>query len=315
MNRSQLLLVLVTLTVVAALIGASLYVGVLKDDDRLQVVASFYPLAYMAREIGGERVTVTCLIPYNSEVHAWQPSPSDIIAADNADVLLYNGAGLDPWFEEDILPALGDNERIVVETTHGLELDDTGLLAGTRQDDDHDHGDVDPHTWVSPFIARQQAEKIYEALVEADPEGESHYQAGWANLSAKFDDLDSRYMAELAVKTNGTVIVAHAAYGYLAQRYGFEQHGVIGLSADEQPSASVIAGISDLMEDESIYTLYVNPIYSDAYIQTLKTEIQSRTGNDVYVHKLYLMLGPTDGLDYLEQMEQNLENLKYGLVG
>ncbi|MFO7618591.1 MAG: zinc ABC transporter substrate-binding protein, partial [Thermoplasmata archaeon] len=102
-------------------------------------------------------------------------------------------------------------------------------------------------------------------------------------------------------------------------RHGYtvriEQHGVIGISADQQPGVATIAELADLMVDEGTYTLYVNPIYSDAYIQTLKTEIQSKTGNEVHVLKLYLMLGPTDDMDYITQMEQNLENLKKGLVG
>jgi len=316
MNKSQTLLLVVTVAVVAALIGASLYISGAKEDDNLQVVTSFYPLAYMAEEIGGERVTVKSLIPANTEVHAWQPSPGDIMAADNADVLLYNGAGLDHWFEDNILSALGPKNRTVVETTHGIELIEDGHEheEGTRQDD-HDHGDVDPHTWVSPFIARQQAENIYKGLVRADPAGESYYAARWKELSSKLNLLDSRYKFELASKTNGTVVVAHAAYGYLAHRYGFEMHGVIGMSADQLPSAAALASLVDLMEAENIQTLYVNPIYSDAYVQTLKTELKIRTGNNVQILNLYLMLGPTDGLDYMGQMEQNLENLKLGLTG
>lgn len=304
------MLTVVCLTLVAFLIAASLYFGVMTNDDKVQVVASFYPLAYMAEEIGGERVAVSCLIPYNSEVHTWSPSPSDIVAADNAEVLLYNGAGLDHWFEEDILPALGLGNRTVVETTHGIDL-----LGTEHEEEEHEHGDVDPHTWVSPFIAHQQARNIYDGLVNADPEGESYYTERWNALSAKLTALDANYQSELSNKTNQTAIVAHSAYGYLAHRYEFEQHGVIGVSADQQPGASTIAELADLMMDEGTYTLYVNPIYSDAYIQTLKTEIQSKTGNAVHILKLYLMLGPTDGMDYFAQMEQNLENLKIGLVG
>jgi zinc transport system substrate-binding protein len=309
MNKSQMLLVTVSLVAVAVLVSASLYIGVRNSDDRVQVVASFYPLAYMAEEIGGERVGVNCLIPYNTEVHSWQPSPSDIMAADNADVLLYNGAGLDHWFEDDILPALGQKDRVVVETTEGV-----GLLANGHQDED-ETGDTDPHTWLSPFVARQQAENVYNALVEADPGGAAYYAGRWDNLSAKLAALDTRYQTELAVKTNDTIIVSHGAYGYLAYRYGFGQRGIIGLSADEQPSTATMADIADLMEQENISTLYVDPVYSDAYVQTLKSEFSSATGVEVTVLELYLMLGPTDGLDYVQQMERNLENLKAGLTG
>jgi zinc transport system substrate-binding protein len=311
MNKSQFLLVAIAVAAAASLVAASLYVGVWKADDRVQVVASFYPLAYMAEEIGGDRVSVNCLIPYNTEVHAWQPSPSDIVAADKADVLLYNGAGLDHWFEDEILPALGASDRIVAETTDGIEL----IAGGHEDEDDHEHSDTDPHTWLSPFIAEQQAENVYNALVAADPDGAAYYAGRWDNLSAKLTALDIRYQTELSTKTNGTVIVAHGAYGYLAYRYNFEQRGILGLSADEQPSSTALADIADLMQEENISTLYVDPIYSDAYVQTLKAEFSSSTGIEVSVYELYLILGPTDDMDYIQQMEQNLDNLKKGLVG
>ncbi|MDO9537620.1 MAG: zinc ABC transporter substrate-binding protein [Thermoplasmata archaeon] len=313
MNKKQLLFVGVSVAIACALVATALFTNVLEPENTgLDVVVSFYPLAYMAEEIGGERVNVRSLIPYNTEVHTWSPSPNDIVAADNADILLYNGAGLDHWFEDDVLPALGQKERVVVETTEGLEL-----IAGGDEhgEDEHDHGGYDPHTWLSPFMAQQQAEKIYDAFLKADPEGADYYGQRWSNFSAKLTDIDSRYMSSLANNTNGTAIVSHGAYGYLAHRYGFEQHGIIGLSADEQPSSSALADIADLMVNENLRTLYMDPIYSDAYVQTLKVELESRTGDDVIVLRLYLALGPTDGMDFLGQMEANLTNLERGLTG
>ena len=270
MNSRQMLLVGASAGIAAVLLVAALFTGVIDtNDDKLGVVASFYPLAYMAEEIGGERASVRSLIPHNTEVHAWSPAPTDIVAADNADVLLYNGAGLDHWFEDDVLPALGDKVRIVVETTEGLELIPGGEHGDEPEGDDH--GDYDPHTWLSPYMARLQAEKIYDAFVEADPDGEEYYSQRWTALSGRLAALDAAYSNGLANATNGTAIVSHAAYGYLAHRYGFEQRGVIGLSADEQPSAAELADLVDLMVAEGIRAVYVDPIYSDAFVQTLKT--------------------------------------------
>ena len=184
MNSRQMLLVGASAGIAAVLLVAALFTGVIDtNDDKLGVVASFYPLAYMAEEIGGERASVRSLIPHNTEVHAWSPAPTDIVAADNADVLLYNGAGLDHWFEDDVLPALGDKVRIVVETTEGLELIPGGEHGDEPEGDDH--GDYDPHTWLSPYMARLQAEKIYDAFVEADPDGEEYYSQRWTALSGR----------------------------------------------------------------------------------------------------------------------------------
>ena len=88
---------------------------------------------------------------------------------------------------------------------------------------------------------------------------------------------------------------------------------MIGLSADEQPSATTIANILDLMIEHETYVVYVDPVYSEEYSQTLKDELESQTGHSVTVLKLYLMLGKIDGRDYLEQLSFNLESLKVGL--
>ncbi|MCP8304954.1 MAG: zinc ABC transporter substrate-binding protein, partial [archaeon] len=267
------------------------------------------PLAYFAQEIGGEYVSVRQLILNNMEVHSWQPSTSDILAADEADIIIYNGANLDLWMETDILLTLGTSNKIIVETTEDVKL----LETEANHEHDHDHELHDPHTWISPFIAKQQAQKIYEALVQKDPSHEEYYTERWEDLRARFEELDDDYMEGLSNTQKEAIFVTHAAFGYLAERYGFEQHGVIGISADEQPSTSVIASLVEMMIDHETYVVYVDPVYSDEYAQTLKSELESRAGHSVQILKLYFMLGPIDGMDYFEQQEKNLENLKIGL--
>lgn len=286
--------------------AAALQDGTGEGDGRVTVVASFYPLGYMAESIGGDRVEVLTLVPANQEVHGWQPSTSDILAAGRAEVLLYNGAGLDPWFEDDILASVGDDGRVVVRTTDGLDL--------LPADDDHDHGGHDPHTWLSPRAARHQARAVYEALVEADPGSGDAYLVGWEALDERLGELDSSYRAVMANATSRTLVVSHEAYGYIAGDYGLEQRGAIGISADEQPSAAAIADLVELMSSEGILSVYVDPVLSDDYARTLEREVEEATGEDVSVLRLYVLTGPVDGRDLMEQMEANLRNLERGLL-
>ncbi len=179
--------------------------------------------------------------------------------------------------------------------------------------DDHDHGIYDPHTWLSPFIAKQQAENIYEAFVKADPENKQYYTERWNALKTEFEQLDEDFMTQLADTNKSDIFMTHSAFGYLAERYKFNQHGVIGISADEQPSVSAINAMVDKMEKNDIYVVYTDPIYSEDYAQTLKGTLEEKTGKAVQVLKLYMMLGPQDGKDYFEQQESNLNNLKIGL--
>jgi zinc transport system substrate-binding protein len=281
------------------------------EDNKLKVVASFYPLAFFTQEIGGEKVTVKQLIPDNTEVHNWQPSSADLLAIEDADVIIYNGASLDHWFEDDILPVIDSSDKVIVETTEGIQLLETGQETDEQE---HEHeGNYDPHTWLSPFIAKQQAQNIYEALVRKDQNNEGYYNEHWQTLKARFEELDNDYLTGLSTKGKDEIFVSHAAFGYLADRYGFEQHGVIGISADEQPSTQVYTKIVEMMMEHEIYVVYVDPVYANEYAQTLKNELQHLSGQNVQILELYIILGKMNSLDYFEQQEKNLENLKIGL--
>jgi zinc transport system substrate-binding protein len=320
MNRKQKIFVIITALIVLALFSGIIFQAYQiehEDDDRIKIVATFYPLAFFSERIGGEHVSVTTLIPHNTEVHAWQPSVADIVATDEADILLYNGVELDHWFEEDILPVIDKDDKLIIETTDNIELliseEEEEEEGEHEEEDEHGHGLEDPHTWISPFIAGLQAERIYEAIVQVDPLNEVYYTERWLELESNLRGIDENFTVELSNKTKEGIFTTHAAFGYLAERYEFEQYGVIGISADEQPSTSTISNLVELMLEHDSFVIYIDPVYVDDYAQTLKRELESETGEKVTVLKLYYMLGPLDGLDYLEQHEMNLKNLRKGL--
>lgn len=309
MNQKQKILLLsVTLIIAIATVALVFATTSPKSNDRIKLVATFYPLAYLSKEIGGDYVAVTKLVPDNTEIHTWEPSASHIVAAEDADIIIYNGAGADHWMEDDIITALSTSkDRIVVKSTDGL-----GLITNQEQEE-QGHGTNDPHTWISPYMAKLQAEKIYNALLQADPSHQDYYTQRWQTLAAQLTELDTKYYEGLSNINGTSIFVSHEAFGYLATRYGFEQNGVIGLSADEQPSATTIANLVEDMLKHETYVLYVDPVYSTEYTQIIKAEVQAKTGHIVTVLNLYLILGPSGDMDYLEQMQTNLSNLKAGL--
>ncbi len=311
MNWKQASLIAVTIMVFTSVIAIGLSEGPEVDDRLPSLVASTYPLGYLAREIGEGVVTVTVLMPPNQEVHAFHPTVQDWLDASRADVLVYNGAGADPWFEEEVLPDLDTRVKMVVDTTAGLDL----LKAHDGEEGGHDHGDedTDPHTWISPHMALLQGEAIYKALTHLHGMEVARLDENWNALRERLEAMDEEYMTILANATKDVIIVSHEAYGYLANRYGFEQHGVIGISAEEQPSVTAITDLVDLMENEGINTVFLDPVYSDDYTRTIKDELEDRTGESVRVLKLYFCLGPVDGLDYLGQMDANLVALAIAL--
>lgn len=315
MNKRQKIFVTGTITlIIAAATASTLFTQPISTETgNLNIVATFYPLAFFAQEIGGEQVSVKQLIPDNTEVHNWQPSTQDILAIETADVLVYNGASLDHWFEEDILSIIDLNNKIIVETTEGAQLLEIGRDHEIPESEHEHEGIYDPHTWISPALARHQAENIYQALCQKDPDNTGYYTERWQILSAKFEELDNSYATELESKQKNEIFVSHSAFGYLADNYGFEQHGVIGISADEQPSASTYTNLVEMMLEHETYVVYVDPVYSEESAQTLKSELERLSGQKVQILKLYFMLGKIEDLDYFEQQQQNLVNLKIGL--
>jgi len=281
--------------------------------DKLQVLTSFYPLGYMAEEIGGDEIEVSILIPPGGEVHSWQPSISDIAGAEEADLIIYNGAGLDHWMEEDIIGSIDTSDKIIVEASEGMDLIEMNEEEHAEEGED-EHEEGDPHIWVSPHTALIIANKIFMGLVEADPSNEDYYRGNWESFEDILSSLDEEYSSTLSSTTRRKFFVTHSAYGYVAEDYWLEQHGIIGLSADQQPSTSKISEIVEEMTEEETYVIYIDPVYKDAYARTLKDELESRTGETVKILNLYLMVGSVDDMDYVEQLESNLENLAEGLT-
>jgi zinc transport system substrate-binding protein len=311
MNRQQRIFVTGAILIVLASVVVTAFSSILQErteTNKIKVVTTFYPLTFFAQQIGGDEVIIKQLIPNNTEAHSWQPSFSDISAVDEADMIIYNGASLDLWFKDDILPAIDSSNKVIVETTEGLELLKGEPEAGEKHEEPYD-----PHTWVSPFLAKKQAQKIYEALTQKDQNHRDYYSERWQTLAERFEELDKKYLNEFSDKKKEEIFVAHSAFGYLADRYGFSQYGIIGISADEQPSASTYLTLVNMMIEHETYVVYVDPIYPNETAQTLKNDFETITGQDVQILKLYFMLGPLDGLDYFEQQEKNLENLKIGL--
>jgi zinc transport system substrate-binding protein len=313
MNRKQAILVIGAVLVTISMITASFLLndGSDNDEDKVGVVATFYPIAYMAEAIGGERVSVTCLIPYNTEIHSYSPTFDNMKDTDNADLILYNGGPGDSWLISDVLPSIDVDGKLVVNTTVGVQY-----ITGTHEHEGEEHEEegsgVDPHTWTSPKQALIQARNVYQALCQTDPNGTSYFQQRFEALNSTLTELNEEYQL-LSQGNRSTIIVSHSAFGYVAHDYGFEQEGVIGLSGDEEPSISTITSLIELMTDENIFTVYTDPEFSGSYATIMKEEVHDQTGLDVQLLELCLMTGPVDGMDYLEQMSQNLINLKTGL--
>lgn len=267
-------------------------------SDKLSVVASFYTMYDFAGKIGGDKAEVSILVPAGAEPHDWEPSTSDIVSLEQADVFIYNGAGMEGWVE-DILSSLSNKSLTVVEATKGVPLI-------------YKDSTPDPHVWLDPKLAKLELANIKDALAAADPDNASYYQENYDKYASEFDALDSELREGLSACPKKDIVVAHEAYGYLCEAYGLNQIAIEGVLAESEPDPARMANIVNLVRDKGISVIFFEELIGPKVAQSIADE----TGASVSV------LNPLDGLsdeqraagdDYISVMRKNLDELKKAL--
>jgi zinc transport system substrate-binding protein len=301
--------------------------------ERLKVVTSFYPLYYLASEIGGEHVEVSNLIAAGIEPHDWTPKSQDLVQASQADLFLYHGAGLEVWIDDFLKGVSGDSKAIIAEASTGIKLISGQEDEHSHEEENHDHEedshshgeeehgaeeehghshDTDPHTWVSPKSALVLADNVKDSLAKADPDHAADYESSYVLLKEKLESLDQAYEAGLSAVSQKNLVVSHQAFGYLARDYGLNQISIMGLSPDAEPRAQDIAKIAKFVKENGVKYIFFEELVSDQLANMLANE----AGVDTMV------LNPLEGLTkeqeqagttYLDLMNSNLQNLMKAL--
>jgi zinc transport system substrate-binding protein len=257
-------------------------------DGRTQVVAGFYPLAFAAARIGGDRVEVTNLTPPGAEPHDVELSVSDVELVREADLVLYLGQGFQPALED----AAGGGDT-AIDLLDGLEL---------REGEEGEDG-RDPHVWLDPVRFAQVVERIGSELG-----GETAAR----ELTSQLRALDAEFRAGLADCDRDELVTAHDAFGYLGERYGLEVIPITGISPETEPSPQDLEEVSELVRERGIRTVFVEPLLSPEIGETVAREAGAETA----------VLNPLEGLteeeldrgdDYFTVMRANLEALQEGL--
>lgn len=297
--------------VLSALLSVSLLTGCAgtgsgqKSSDKLSVTASFYPLYDFAVKLGGDKADVTNLTPSGVEPHDWEPSSNDMITLENADILVYNGSGMESWTDS-ALSALNNKDLIVVEASKGL----SDL---TSANEEGSGTSADPHVWLDPECAKAEMKAILDAYIKADPENEAYYQANYDKYAAEFDQLDKEFSDTLSGLSQKNIVVAHEAFGYLCRAYGLTQMPIEGLSADSEPSSSRMSEIIDFVRENNVKVIFFEELVSPKVAEAIAKETGSRTA----------VLNPLEGItaeqqkageDYFSLMRQNLATLASSLA-
>ncbi len=323
------------------------------------IYTTFFPVHDLTSRIVGDKMEVRTIIAGNQEPHDFELSTKDMAQITDADLVIYNGAGMESFIGA-LKESVGDEERFL-DLSQGLTLlegtghdhdhdhdagehDDRGHEAdehGADKHDDHDHdadadehdadmdgreadehdadghdadddghehGNVNPHTWLSIKNAEIELDTIYQKVAAMDPDNEAFYHENLDRALADFQALDKRFEDAIAqVPAERRVFVtSHAAFNYLAHDYGLKQVAVTGISPEDEPTAAQLATISDFMKSNGVDTIFFEGTATPKVAETLAASANAKTAT------LYTMESLTEDeakLGYLTLMERNLDAL------
>lgn len=283
------------------------------DGAGAEVLASFYPLQYVAKRVGGGRVQVDSLTPPGAEPHDLELAPADVARLGEASVVVYL-SGFQPAVDDAV--AQTSPEHLVDAAAHAgpagtddhADEDSAETDDHAAEDDDHEAG-ADPHLWLDPTLLAEVAADVADELAAADPDNVQEYEANAETLADELTALDEEFNAGLAQCEIRTVVVAHEAYGYLAEAYDFEQVGISGIDPDTEPSPARLAEIGDVVRAEGVTTIFTESLVNPKVAETLAGDLGVETA----------VLDPLEGLaddskDYQVVMRENLAALREALA-
>ncbi|MBT2505058.1 zinc ABC transporter substrate-binding protein [Streptomyces sp. ISL-98] len=288
------------------------------SGGKLDVVASFYPMQYLAEEIGGDHVSVSTLTKPGVEPHDLELSPKETAGLGEADFILYL-KGLQPAVDEAVAQSgvkhTVDAAALTHLEKHGEEHGEHGEEHGAEEhseEEEHGHDEAagDPHIWLDPVKYAEVAKGVGKALEKADPDNAAAYKKNTEDLVGKLDGLHAKFDKGLKNAGTKTFITTHSAFGYLAERYGLEQEGISGLDPDSEPSPARMKELQKVAKDDKVTTVFFETLVSDKTAKTLAGDTGLKT--DV-LDPLEGITDKSKGDDYIEVMESNLTALEKAL--
>ncbi|KIZ18401.1 metal ABC transporter substrate-binding protein [Streptomyces natalensis] len=285
-------------------------------DGRLRVTASFYPMQFLAEQIGGTHVEVSNLTRPGVEPHDLELKPKQTAQLDESGAIVYL-KGLQPAVDQAIAQSgvknVADAASLTGLERHGNEVDGRHHTTGDNHSGhtgDEEEAGKDPHIWLDPVKFAQVAKGVNATLSKADPAHKADYQKNTDALVKKLDALNKDFRDGLKNRASGTFITTHAAFGYLAERYGLTEEAISGLDPESEPSAARIKDLHTLAERHHVSTVFFETLANPATAKTLAGDMHLKT--DV-LDPLEGITGKSRGKDYFGVMRANLTALQKAL--
>jgi manganese/iron transport system substrate-binding protein len=268
-----------------------------------RVVTTFTIIADMARNVAGDAAEVESITRPGAEIHGYEPVPSDLIKAQRADLILWNGLNLEQWFEK-FFRRLRNVPGVVL--TEGIEP--IGIEEGPYT------GKPNPHAWMSLRNAAIYVENIRKALVQIDPANTAAYNANAGAYTAQFKAIEDRVRAQLETipAERRWLVTSEGAFPYLARDFGLKELFLWAVNADQQGTPQQVKKVIDGVRAHKIPVVFSESTISDKPIRQVAKETGARYGGVLFVDSLTEADGPAPS--YLRLLEHNAETLVKGLT-
>ncbi len=309
--RRRLIPVIAAAGALAALSACSTDSAAAGNTDKFDVVASFYPMAFLAEQIGGDHVHVTSLTEPGQEPHDLEISAQQTAQLQESDAVLYL-KNLQPSVDD----AVAQSEiKTKIDATALTSLEEHGNEVGghaAEHDDEHgeESGGKDPHIWLDPVKYAEVAKGVGAAFEKADPDHAAAYKANTAALVKKLDALNTKFEDGLAHTDSKVFITTHAAFGYLAERYGLTEEAINGLDPESEPSANRVKDLEKMAKADGVTTVFYETLVSDRTAKTIASDAGLKT--DV-LDPIEGITAKSRGKDYFSVQEANLKALQSAL--
>jgi manganese/iron transport system substrate-binding protein len=290
-------------TIAIAGLLALFWVESAKADDKLKVATTFTIIADMARNVAGDAAEIVSITKPGSEIHEYRPTPQDLVRANDADLIIWNGLNLELWFEK-FLSRLDGVPSVVI--SEGVEPMSIG--AGPY------NGKPNPHAWMSPKAALIYIENIRKALADADPENADIYAANAKAYSAQVTALAEPIQSTLASvpESQRWLVTSEGAFSYFARDFGLKELYLWPINADQQGTPQQVKTVIDTVRENNIPVVFSESTVSDKPARQVARETGAAYGGVLYVDSLSEENGPVPS--YLDLLRVTAETVANGLA-
>ena len=281
-----------------------------RADQKLRVIATIFPIYDFARNIGGDKVKVTMLLPPGTDAHHYELKPEDIVKVSKTDIFLFTNFEMEQWAYKIINAAEKNTNMLAIETGAGAVLMPLSEEGGEQE---NHVSKFDPHIWLDMDNAQKMVDNIAAAFIKKDSRNSDYYLKNAHNYKLKLIALDQLYRADLtSCKTKIILHAGHWAFAYLAKRYNLKYIAAYNVSADAEPSPQKMVALVEQVKKQRVAYIYYENMVNPRLAEMIAREtgaglLKLNNGHDVSKADI------KSGESFISLMEKNLTNLKKGM--